>query len=176
MSLQTPKSERANPPAAKITALELLVIRLGGQWFGVRSDTNLRLLSFEAARLMPPANPALGQLPGLLGVLGEDAQLPVFDLAHLLALTPPPQAAPPGQLIQVTLNRRAFGFAIDQAQEIQRVALAELKQLPPFMQQLRSRPVVWAVWQRSSTELMPLLDLQAVLEKPAKQTLQLGQG
>jgi chemotaxis signal transduction protein len=175
MSLQTPKSERVNPPAAKITALELLVIRLGGQWFGVRSDTNLRLLSFEAARLMPPADPALGQLPGLLGVWGKE-QMPVFDLAHLLGLAPPPQAVPPGQLIQVTLNRRALGFVIDQAQEIQRVTLAELKQLPPFIQQLRSRPVVWAVWQRSPTELIPLLDLQAVLEKPAKQALLLGQG
>jgi chemotaxis signal transduction protein len=175
MSLQIQKSERVNSLAGKIASLEILVIRVGGQWFGVRSDRHIRLLSYEAARLNKPAEPALGQLPGLLGVLGE-AKVPVFDLAYLLELAPLPNTSPLGQLIQVNFNGQALGFAIDQAQEIQRVALSELKQLPPIIKQLRSKPVVWAVWQRSPAELIPLLDCFAVLEKSAKQALQLGQG
>jgi chemotaxis signal transduction protein len=175
MSLQIQKSERVNSPAGIIASLEILVIRVGGQWFGVRSDRQIRLLSYEAARLNKPPEPALGQLPGLLGILGAE-ELPVFDLAHLLELPALPNASPPGQLIQVNFNGQPLGFAIEQAQEIQRVALTELKQLPPIIKQLRSKPVVWAVWQRSPAELIPLLDFFAVLEKSAKQALQLGQG
>lgn len=175
MSLPTPKSEQVKPVPGKITYLEILVIRVAGQWFGVRSDRYLRLQSFEVARLKAPDEPALTHLAGLLGELGA-ARLPVFDLAHLLDLPTHPPAPPVGQLIQITLNERGFGFAIDEAQEIQRVALAQLKQLPPIIKQLRFRPVVWAVWQRSSAELIPLLDFSCLLEKSTRQALQLGQG
>lgn len=171
MSVQIQKSERAT---AK-TFLEILVIRVAGQWFGLRSDRQIHLRNFEAGKLIKSDDPALAELSGLLGEL-ENLRLPIFDLAYLLELPASPSASPASQLVQLNLSGRAFGFAIEQAQEIQRVPLNELKQLPPIIKQLRSRPAIWAVWQRPSKELIPLLDFSFVLDKPAKQALQLGQG
>ncbi len=164
MSLQRQKSERAAPR----TYLEILVIRVAGQWFGLRSDRQIHLLHFEASQLRQPDGPALAQISGLLGELGEK-RLPVLDLAYLLEL---PTDSLANQLVQLTLNGQTFGFAIEQAQEIQRVALAELHQLPPLIKHLHTRAAVWAVWQRSAEDLIPLLDFNFVLDNITRQALQ----
>ncbi len=163
MSLQSQKSERAAPR----TYLEILVIRVAGQWFGLRSDRQIHLLHFEASQLRQPDG-NLAQISGLLGELGEN-RLPVLDLAYLLEL---PTHSPAKQLVQLTLNGQTFGFAIEQAQEIQRVALAELHQLPPLIKHLHTRAAVWAVWQRSAEDLIPLLDFNFVFDNITRQTLQ----
>jgi hypothetical protein len=171
MSSQIQKPKRDISP----TYLEVLIIRVAGQWFGLRSDRQIRLLQIGTSPLNKPADPALAQLAGLLGELGTTG-LPVFDLAYLLKLPSDPAASPSGQLVQLTLNGHAFGFAIEQAQEIQRIPLTQIHQLPPLIKNLQIRPAVWAVWQRSQSELIPLLDFFFVLDKAAKQALQLGQG
>jgi chemotaxis signal transduction protein len=170
MSLPNQKSERAAPK----NYLEILIIRVAGQWFGVRNDQPLRLLNFQARQLNKPAEPALAGLSGLLGELGISC-LPVFDLAHLLELPDSPAASQAGQLVQLNLNGQALGFAIEQAQEFQRAPMSELRQLPPMLKQLRARPAIWAVWQRSAEELIPLLDFNFVLDKTARQAFHLEQ-
>jgi chemotaxis signal transduction protein len=175
MALHNQKTEHNLTAQGKVTYLEILVVRLAGQWFGVRSDQNLRLLHFVESRLSPASNPALTGLAGFLGEL-DRGQLPCFDLAALLELPTGLARAPLKQLIRLTLNGRNLGFAIEEAQEIQRVALTDLKQIPPVIKILRSRPAAWAVWLRSPEQLIPLLDFSAVLDNSAWKSIQLGPG
>src|SRR5690242_15427974 len=129
MSFQVHKSQPANSQST----LEILVFRVAEQWFGLRGNRQLHLRNLDAGKLQPPTDPALAQLAAFMGKLDD---LPVFELAQLLLIAIEPNAAPARQLIRLNLAGRTCGFTIQEAQAIQRVPIAELKQLPQFLRQL----------------------------------------
>ncbi|MBN9386468.1 MAG: chemotaxis protein CheW [Chloroflexi bacterium] len=155
MSFQTQKPKRITGP----TSLEILVFQAGGQWFGLRSGRQIRLVSFGPGQLKFFETPSEKE-SGPVGFLTKTgASFPVYDLAYLLGLKSEPGLPAEGQLIQALVENQPVGFIIEQAQEIQRVPVPELRQIPAIINDLWTAPVVWAVWLRPDNTLIPLLDL-----------------
>lgn len=158
MSFQIQKSNLAPTP----TTLEILIIRVAGYWLAVRSTTQLRLLSFEAGQLAA-GGPVTERQAGRIGYLKKaNYSFPVYDLAFLLGLKDKPELPESGQIVQTLVGGQAAGFTIEQAQEIQRVPVTALRQLPEIVSRVRITPAIWAVWTRPDGELIPLLDLAFV--------------
>lgn len=155
MSFQTQKQKRITGP----TSLEVLVFQAGDQWFGLRSGRQFRLVRFGPGQIKLLETPPEKE-NGLVGYLTKTgASLPVYDLAFLLGLKSEPALPAEGQLIQVLIENQPVGFIIEQAQEIQRVPVPELRQLPAILSDLWTAPVIWAVWLRPDNTLIPLLEL-----------------
>jgi hypothetical protein len=158
LSFQTQKPKQITGP----TSLEILVFQAGGQWFGLRSGRQIRLVIFGPGQLKPLETPSENG-GGPVGYLTKAAgSYPVYDLAYSLGLHSAPAMPEEGQLIQVLRDNQPLGFTIEQAQEIQRVPMPELRQLPAIVSRLWTAPVIWAVWLRPDNTLIPLLDLAFV--------------
>ncbi len=143
--------------------LEILVIRVAGQWLALRSARQLRVASFEAGQL-GPGDPLTDRQTGRIGYLNKaNVSLPVYDLAFLLGLKAEPALSDNGQIIvQTWPGSGTAGFTIEMAQEIQRAPLTALRQLPEIVRRPGITPLIWAIWLRPDGELIPLLDLTFV--------------
>lgn len=160
MSSHIQKSNQASGP----TTLEILVVRVAGEWLAVRSARLMRLVSFEARQLQAD-EPGQTNFPGRLGLLQKaNEAVPVYDLAYLLGLRNAPQTPESGQLVQASPEGQPACFTIEEAQEIQRVPVAELRRLPEIISRSQTNPAIWAVWARPGGELIPLLDLTFALK------------
>lgn len=155
MNYQTQKPKRVTGP----TTLEILVFQSGGQWFGVRSGRQIHLLGFGPDRFKPAEADARveGGPAGYLTIAKNT--FPVYNLAFLLGLKDTPTLPEEGQLIQAAIEDQMVGFAIEEAQEIQRVPVPELRQIPAIVNPSEVAPVTWAVWLRPDNTIIPLLDL-----------------
>ncbi len=135
----------------KTETLELVLIRLGEHYFGIRAAAVQRLEKLSLALLL---RPEFESHPALCGFLRVN-QLPVFDLARLLGLE---SRVMPEQLLQMESGGRRAGFMVEQAAEVVRVGLDELALIPAIIEQHRLRPAAWALWRKSEQEIIVLIE------------------
>lgn len=142
---------------ASSTSIEVLLVQIGDQWLGVRTKRLLRLAPFSLNRLSPIPEELSSLLPALLGVVSQADNMPVIDLVRLLEL--PLETRPSSeQMMIIEYEGLAVGFVVQVAQEIERVNLKDIRLLPRLVEQSLVKPVVWAIWQRSAEEPIPLIE------------------
>lgn len=103
-----------------------------------------------------------GGPPELLGFLAEGGgALPVVDLGVCLGL-PTPRDRGRDLLIVSAVESAWLAFRVDRLEGPIGVAWADLALLPPLLQEMQPRPLVWGLLRRGD-ELVPLLDLAQVV-------------
>jgi chemotaxis signal transduction protein len=158
---------------------EVLVFCVGETWLVIRAHRIQRLMAYTTAAIKPGA-PDEPIFAGLLGYFepsglpekkesfsptlsGKLARFPVLALDKILELPAPVAEDAYKQIICMEYNGGTIGFAIESALEIERANVADVRVLPSWVENSRTKPVVWALWQRSPDELLPLVEpLEAV--------------
>ena len=142
---------------ASSTSIEVLLVQIGNQWLGIRTKRLVRLAPFSLTRLSPVPEELSTLLPALLGVVSQADNMPVIDLMTLLDLSL--EARPSSeQMMIIEYEGLAVAFVVQVAQEIERINLKDIKLLPRLVEQSLLKPVVWAIWQRSAEEPIPLIE------------------
>jgi chemotaxis signal transduction protein len=125
--------------SGEVNKLELLLIKIGEEFFAIRALQVLRL--FRASTLQPPTQTE--PHPALVGFI-EGAALPVFDLGKLLNLE---LQAPTNtdQVLIIEHKMRVIGLRVSTVNEIIRASDTELAPLPSIIEANRERPIAWAL-------------------------------
>lgn len=170
--------------SAKLETFEILVVCVSEILLAIRANRIQRLIAYLPGAIQPPAAEE-PTFPGLLGyfdpsampaktdggsrlarhrVLADSTQrFPVLALSGLLELPVPANTDAYKQIICIEQNGTTVGFAIEAASEIERANIADVRLLPKWVEESRIKPVVWALWQRTPDDLLPLVEpLEAV--------------
>jgi chemotaxis signal transduction protein len=170
--------------SARASTFEVLVFCVGETWLAVRANRIQRLMAYTNEAIKPPTahDPAF---PALLGFFEPSSILdkkegdltspqsgkflvslerfPVLALNTLLELSAPVGETSYKQIICFEHNGGTVGFAIETALEIERANVTDVRVLPAWVEKSRHKPVVWALWQRTDDDLLPLVDpLEAI--------------
>ncbi len=148
--------------------LELLVIQSGESKLAIRAAAINRLRRFKLAEIQPLDNQTI---PGGLGHIPSQ-NLPVLHLAGLLGLdNSQPLDEATCQIIVTEFQGQDVGFVVEQAHEMERAELQDIHLLPAVIEQLLYKPAVWALWQPSPENIVPLVDLSLTLNSSEWQQL-----
>lgn len=162
--------------SARVSTFEVLVFCVGETWLAIRANRIQRLMAYTPAAIKPgtPDDPTF-EAPALLGYFepaglaekkegfsptlsGKVASFPVLALDKLLELSAPVSEDAYKQIICLEHNGGTVGLAIESALEIERANVTDIRVLPAWVENSRTKPVVWALWQRSHDELLPLVE------------------
>ena len=152
------RNEKTADRRPNLTSLEVLVVQTGGIWLAVRATRVGRLRRYNPSDVIPSETTSIPAFLGIIGSLG----LPLLNLATLLDL----ESESLGQEAQVLVMEHdglAAGFVVEVAQEIERAELQTLRLLPPLIEELRLKPAIWALWQRTPETLIPLVEPLSIL-------------
>jgi hypothetical protein len=144
---------RTTKAAIRTETLQLVLIETGKIYLAVRASSIKRLQRINLSELDLPER---GIHPALCAYI-YSSNLPIFDLAQLLGLGNTNYNTEIQILITERGNRQA-GFIVDQAQEVVQIGLNELDVLPTIVERSRLRPAAWAIWRRSTTDIMVLIE------------------
>ena len=159
---------KAAPVKAEAT-IEVLLIESNQSRLALRANHILRLHQFDPSAILPAEPAAPSYLRGFFDWRG--VYLPLVDLAILLGLKSNLDLADTQQILMLEQAGQVVGLLVESAQQIERVAVADIILLPPIIEQNRLKPVVWALWRRSETELIPLIEPSAALSPDEWQSL-----
>lgn len=106
----------------------VLVIRVGAEWFALRTQVFREIVSYQKPYILPFRSGAL--LAGLVNVNGE--LLLCISLAAALGLSPEGAAKPGGRprLCVVANDGERFAFGVDEVLGVRRVPCARLQPVP----------------------------------------------
>ncbi|MEI6044774.1 MAG: chemotaxis protein CheW [Chloroflexota bacterium] len=133
--------------------IQLVLVEIGKTTLAVRASNVKRLQQINLNELELPNR---GIHPALSAYVYSN-DLPIFDLGQLLGLGSTNYQAESQLLIIEQANRRA-GFLVDQAQEVVQVELDELDLLPELVERSRLRPAAWALWRKSTKDIIILIE------------------
>ncbi len=133
-----------------------LLVQVRSQRYAVDTGQIVALRRKETLQAAPPGDPrVVAVLP--LGALG----VPVLDLGGCLGITQVGTTRN-GMLLVADVGKVTLAFQVERVEGPYDLKRKDIALLPPLVEELQSRPVVWGLV-RHEDHLIPFLDLERVV-------------